>query len=179
LRAINPQNGEELWSSGGPSKLFYTSPLIANDVVIAMCGYGGPALAVRGGGQGDVTDSRRLWFHERNSQRVGSGVVVDGKVYILNDDGVAWCIDAVSGDVHWKHRLGGGPTWPSAVAVGKRVYFSNSRGTTYVVDANPEACKVLAENSLDGKTIHASPAVSNGEIFLRTHESLFCIAEAK
>jgi outer membrane protein assembly factor BamB len=178
LRAVDPISGEEIWSAGGATKLFYTSPLISKEAIVVMCGYGGPAYAVRGGGEGDVTESRRLWLHEKNSQRVGSGVIVDEKVYILNDDGVAWCIDVPTGEVHWKQRLGGGPTWPSAVAVGKTVYFSNSKGTVYVVEANPEECKVLEQNNTDGQTMHASPAISGGEIFLRTHASLFCIAEA-
>lgn len=175
LRAIDPTTGDEIWSCRGPSKLFYTSPIVSGDTIIAMCGFHGPAMAVRGGGQGDVTETHRLWLHtERNPQRVGSGVAVDGKVYILNDDGVAWCIDAATGEVHWKERLGRG-AWGSAIVAAGRIYVTDQSGTTYVVEPNASELKVLAKNPLDGKTVRASPAVSEGQIFLRSYERLYCI----
>lgn len=177
LFAVDPADGAEFWSCGGPSKLFYTSPLVAGEVIVAMCGFHGPAMAVRGGGAGDVTETHRLWVQkERNPQRVGSGVAIDGKVYILNEDGVAWCIDAASGEIHWKERLGGS-AWSSAVAVAGRVYFTNMSGVTYVIEPNATECKLLAKNSLDGKTMRASPAFSNGRVYLRSYEKLFCVSE--
>ena len=96
--------GEDIWSCGGASKLFYTSPLIAGDIVIAMCGYTGPAFAVKSGGSGDQTE-KRLWTHPKNPQRVGSGVVVDEYIYILNEPGIAWCLDAKTGEKKWEQRL--------------------------------------------------------------------------
>ncbi|HTN76671.1 MAG TPA: PQQ-binding-like beta-propeller repeat protein [Pirellulaceae bacterium] len=177
LRAVDPLTGEELWSCGGASKLFYTSALTSNDVVVVMCGYTGPAFAVRGGGEGDVTQSHRLWLHTvKNPQRVGSGVVVDGHVYILNEDGIAWCIDVVSGEVRWKERLGGGATWCSAVLVAGKIYFANTAGDTFIIEPNPQECRRLGKNSL-GELMRASPAVSNGELFLRTYAALYCIHE--
>lgn len=177
LYAVDPASGSELWSCAGPSKLFYTSPLIAGDVIVAMCGFHGPAMAVRGGGSGDVTETHRLWVHQqRNPQRVGSGVVVEGKVYILNEDGVAWCLDATSGEIHWKHRLGGN-AWSSAVAIAGRVYFTNTNGVTYVIEPSAKECKVLATNSLDGKVMRASPAFADGRAYLRSYEKLYCISE--
>jgi outer membrane protein assembly factor BamB len=179
LRAVDPLSGEEFWTCDGPSKLFYTSPLIAGDVIVVMSGYHGPAMAVRGGGAGDVTATHRLWLHtEKIPQRVGSGVVVDGKVYILNEDGVAWCIDAVSGEIHWKERLGG-QSWGSAVAVGDTIYFANMTGQTTVIKASAAKCDVLAKNALTGKTMRASPAINNGRIFLRDYEKLYCIESFK
>jgi outer membrane protein assembly factor BamB len=176
LRAVDPATGEEIWSCSGPSKLFYTSPIIAGDVIVAMCGYGGPAMAARGGGKGDVTDANRLWVHENNPQRVGSGVVVDGKVYLMNEDGLVWCIDAQSGEIHWKERVGGS-AWSSGVYAAGRLYFTDMQSRVYVIEPSAESCKVLAKNSLDGKTMRASPAFSNGEIFLRTDEALYCVSE--
>lgn len=177
LYALDPLDGAEIWSCSGASKLFYTSPLVAGDVIVAMCGFHGPAMAVRGGGSGDVTETHRLWVQkEKNPQRVGSGVVVDGKVYILNEDGVAWCLDATTGEIHWKERLGGS-AWSSAVAIAGRVYFTNMSGVTYAIEPSPKECKLLTKNSLDGKTMRASPAFSNGRAFLRSYEKLFCITE--
>jgi outer membrane protein assembly factor BamB len=176
LWAVDPRSGNELWSCGGPSKLFYTSPLIAGDIVIAMCGFTGPAIAVKAGGQGDQTD-KILWTHPKNPQRVGSGVVVDGNVYILNEPGIAWCLDANTGDKKWEQRLPGGVSWSSMDYVAGRLYVNNTAGTTMVLEPNPQECKVLAENKL-GETTRASPAFSNGQIFIRTYQNLYCI-EAK
>ena len=99
LRAVDPRTGEEIWSCGGLGDLVYTSPLIAGDIVISMSGYGGPALAVKSGGKGDVTETHRLWHHvmPKPPQRVGSGVVVDEHIYIHNEPYVS-CIDVRTGE---------------------------------------------------------------------------------
>jgi outer membrane protein assembly factor BamB len=177
LYAVDPRTGEEIWSCGGLDKLVYTSPLFAGEIVIAMCGYGGAAMAVKGGGQGDVTSTHRLWHHtQKNPQRVGSGVVVGDYIYILNEPGIAWCLEAKTGEKKWEQRISPN-TWSSMVHAAGRLYVCNKQGTTYVLEATPEECKVLAENKL-GESLDASPAFSNGQIFIRTHKSLHCI-EAK
>ena len=174
LRAVNPRTGDEIWSCGGLGDLVYTSPLIAGDIVIAMSGYGGPALAVKSGATGDVTESHRFWHHvmPKPPQRVGSGVVVGDYIYIHNQPSV-WCIQISTGEKKWERRLTG-ESWSSMVHAAGRLYVSNKKGDTHVLDPNPEECKILAENAL-GEQIEASPAFSNGQIFIRTHESLYCI----
>lgn len=172
LRAVEPRTGEEIWSCGGLSKLVYTSPLLSGDIVIAMCGYTGPAIAVKGGGRGDQTD-KILWTHAKNPQRVGSGVVVDGHIYILNEPGIAWCIDATTGEKKWEQRLGGGVSWSSMNHVAGRLYVNNTAGTTFVLEPSPTQCKIIAENKLDELT-RASPAYCDGQIFIRTYEHLYC-----
>ena len=177
LRAVDPKNGGEIWACGGLGKLVYTSPLVAGDVVISMSGYGGPALAVKGGGSGDVTDTHRLWLHDmKHPQRVGSGVVVDDHIYILNDNGIAYCIDVKTGARKWDQRIGSGGSWSSMVFVDGRIYVPNTAGTTLVLEPNPAECKLLAENPV-GETTRGSLAVSNGQVFLRTHQALYCIQE--
>lgn len=180
LRALDPKTGEEIWSCGGLSNnLVYTSPLIWKDTIIAMCGYGGPALAVKSGGRGDVTESHRLWTHaQKNPQRVGSGAIVDGHLYILNEPGIAWCLDVQTGDKKWEQRLGSGPSWCSMVHAAGRLYISNTAGTTFVLEPSTTECKILAENKL-GELIRASPAFSNNQIFIRTYENLYCIEQAE
>jgi len=175
LWAVDPKTGEEVWSCGGlDNKLVYTSPLIAGDLVVAMCGYGGPAMAVKGGGNGDVTQTNRLWHHtQKNPQRVGSGVVVGDYIFILNEPGIAWCLDVKTGDKKWEERISPN-TWSSMVHAAGRLYVANKQGTTYVLEPSPEGCRVLAENKL-GESLDASPAFSNGQIFIRTHQNLYCI----
>jgi outer membrane protein assembly factor BamB len=177
LRAVEPQTGEEVWSCDGLGDLVYTSPLIAGEIVIAMSGYGGPALAVRGGGSGNVTGTHRLWHHvdPKPPQRVGSGVVVAGHIFIRNEPSF-WCQEAASGERLWEKRLEtrGTRSWCSMTHVDGKLYVSNEAGTTYVLRPNTEECQVLAENKLD-ETTRASHAFSDGQIFMRTYEHLYCI----
>jgi len=178
LYALDPMSGEEVWSCGGLSnKLVYTTPLVAGDIVVAMCGYGGPAMAVRAGGKGDVTETHKLWTHPRNSQRVGSGVVVDGYVYILNEDGSCWCLDPKTGEKKWNQPRVSGVSWSSMTHAAGRIYVNNTDGTTFVIEPNPAEYKLLAENKL-GETTRATPAYADGRIYIRTYKNLHCI-EAK
>jgi outer membrane protein assembly factor BamB len=175
LYAVDPKTGNEIWSCGGLVKnLVYTSPLIAGDIVVAMCGYGGQAMAVKADGKGDVTETHRLWYHPQNPQRVGSGVVAGDYVYILHESGQAWCLDAKTGEKKWQERLEGGGTWSSMCHVDGRLYVINTAGTTTVLDPSPESMKVLGQNPL-GETTRGSLAFSDGQIFIRTHQNLYCI----
>ena len=177
LFAVDPRSGATIWSCGGLSKLVYTSPLVVDDIIVTMCGYHGPALAVRAGGEGDVTESRRLWLTEKpNPQRIGSGVVVGKHVYILNENGVAWCIDPATGETKWEQRAGQGKSWSSMNYAAGRLYVINMDGTTVVLDPDPTQCKIIAENPLGEQTC-ASLAFSNGEIFARTYKHVYCIGE--
>jgi outer membrane protein assembly factor BamB len=141
-----------------------------------MSGSLGPELAVRLGDQGDVTQTHRLWHQPRAPQRIGSGVIHQGHIYILNDSGVAECIELRTGKRVWKERLGG-KSWSSMVRSGDRLYAVSKKGDCHVVGASTKF-EVLATNSLAERT-YASLAVSGGELFIRTFENLWCIAEAK
>ena len=88
LYALDPLNGNEVWSCEGLGKLVYTSPLVSPQAIVAMSGYQGPAIAVKPGGKGDVTATHRLWIQDQKPpQRVGSGIIVDDYVYVLNAPG--------------------------------------------------------------------------------------------
>lgn len=176
LVALDPTNGNEVWRCEGLSPLSYTSPLFNEEMVVAMCGYGGPAIGVQRGGQGDVTETHRAWMtEEKNPQRVGSGVIRDGHIYIYNESGVAWCIHAASGAVLWKERLGG-KSWSSMVMADGVAYISNMDGITFVLRVSPEGCEVVAENDIH-EMVRGSLAFSDGQIFLRGYETLYCFEQ--
>ncbi|MBX9680981.1 MAG: PQQ-like beta-propeller repeat protein [Gemmataceae bacterium] len=176
LKAIDPANGKELWFCEGLSIYVYTSPLTNGDIAVAMSGYNGPALAVKLGGSGDITKDR-LWHHPKNTQRVGSGVIVGEHVYIVEENGMPHCYELKTGKEVWqvKSRPAGEKTWGSMVHADGRLYVMMHNGETVVLAANPKY-EVLAVNPL-GEDTHSTPIVSNGEIFLRTFKHLWCIAE--
>ncbi len=181
--AYDPETGSILWTVGGlPSPrgdLVYTSPLISGGVGVAMGGFMGPALAFKLGGSGDVTRSNRLWHAEKKQpQRIGSGVIVGKHIFMANaGPGTAQCIELETGKVIWQERLEANH-WGSLVLADGRLYVTDQKGTTTVFRPNPEKFEPIASNKL-GEPTNATPAFSDGEIFIRTNNQknghLFCI----
>jgi outer membrane protein assembly factor BamB len=153
------------------------SPLAAADgVIVSLSGYMGPGLALRGGGQGDVTATHRLWRHEHAPQRIGSGVIAGEHLYLVNEPGVAECLELKTGATVWKERLGQ-TTWSSLVLAGDRIYAPDQEGDCAVFRAAPRF-EFLARSSL-GELTRASFAVSRGEVFIRTDKHLWCFSAAR
>ncbi len=177
LAAYEPNSGKELWRCTGLNPLVYTSPIQSGDTVVAMGGFNGMAIGVRAGGTGDITETRRLWHHPKSPQRIGSGVMHEGRIFIHNDPGTAMCIDAKSGETLWTERLKGagktGVNWSSVLLADGNCYTITQGGDCFVFKAGP-TFELLSVNSL-GEASNASLAASNGELFIRTHEALWCI----
>lgn len=178
--AYDPGTGKELWRCDGLNELLYGSPIAGEGVVVAMGGFLGTTVAVKAGGNGDVTSTHRLWRQERTKNRLGSGVIHGGYIYILNTPGVAECIELKSGKVVWEERVkGAGPkseSWSSMVLAGERIYVLNQSGDTVVLKASPQF-EILAVNAIENELTNASHAISDGEIFIRTHKHLWRIGE--
>ena len=176
--SLDPQTGKEHWTCHGLNPLVYTSPLYADGIVVAMGGYSGKALAVKAGGSGDIT-TNRLWYHPKSPQRIASGVIHEGKIYILNDPGIAQCIDLKTGEQIWNERLKGpGPTgqnWSSLVLSEGHLYAVNQGGDALVFKASPKF-ELVSINPMGEKVI-ASIAVSDGHLFIRGHKHLFCVGK--
>src|SRR5260221_11425703 len=127
-----------------------------------MGGFGGSSLAVKTGGHGDVTETRRLWQIPKTRQRIGSGVISGDHIYVLDDPGIAECIELKTGKVVWEERLQGKApktdNWSSMVLSGDKLYVINQSGDAFVVRASPKF-EVLDSNAL-GETTQASIAPS-------------------
>jgi hypothetical protein len=179
LKGLDPKTGEELWLCNGLTKYAYTSPLFGNGVAVALSGYNGAALAVKLGGSGDITEDR-LWHHPKNTQRVGSGMVVGDYVYMIEENSVPHCYDLQTGEQVWKvEKRPGGTTWGSMVYANGRLYVLMRNGETLVFAASPKY-ELLARNSLGrGVATNSSLVISNSDIFIRTFSQLWCIGEQK
>lgn len=172
VRAYDPRTGRDLWSCQGLTKLVYTSPVATPEVVVAMSGYGGSALAVRPGGSGDVTATHRLWREPRSPQRIGSGVIIGDYFYVVNAPGTAECIEWKTGKSLWTERIGFA-SWGNLVYAAGRLYVTTKQGETVVMAASPKF-EILARSPLAEPTL-ASIAVSQGDLFIRTYNHLWCI----
>lgn len=180
VRGHAEADGRELWRVLGLNPLVYTSPVPAADKVIVMGGFNGSTLAIRTGGSGDVTATHRLWRDERSKKnRIGSAVVRDGHIYLVNMDGFFECLDLATGRQLWEERLDGpganDASWSSVTLAGDKIYALNRSGDGFVLRAAPKF-EVLATNTV-GEPLNASPALANGEIFIRTWKGLWCISE--
>jgi outer membrane protein assembly factor BamB len=178
----DPATGRELWRAGGlnPDKdLNYrivASPVVIGDVVLAPTRVK-PMLAIRAGGKGDVTQSHRVWSFD-NGPDVPTPATDGTHVYVVTDRGVAWALDAKTGRVvYGPERLRPGTYSASPVVADGRVYVTSEEGVTTVYKAGP-AFQVLAENVIDEYTL-SSPAVANGQIFVRTAGGLYAIGTAR
>jgi outer membrane protein assembly factor BamB len=178
LYGFDPANGKPLWHCNGLNTLIYADPLHAGDVLVAMGGFGGFSMGVKTGGMGDVTATHRLWLEKRSAQRIGSGVVKDGRIFMINEPGTVQCIDPATGRILWQERLkpesGNSSTWSSLLLSGDRIYAVTQRSDTIVFRAGA-AFEQLAVNSLDDGLTNASLVPANGDFFLRTHKHLWCI----
>ncbi len=176
----NPATGEELWRAGGlnPDKgrnyRIVASPVISGHLIYVSSRVR-PLIAFKAGGRGDITTSHRVWSTDQGPDVPTPAT--DGKyLFILNDRGIMWCRDAKTGEEIWgNQRVRAGTYSASPVIADGKVYVTSEDGVTTVIEAGPEF-KILAENDLADYTL-SSPAVSDGQIFLRTTKHLYCVGE--
>lgn len=181
VNAYDPDTGKILWTCDGirgpRGDLAYSDPIIGDGLVVYFGGFMGPALGFRLGGSGNVTATHRLWRIERNPQNIGTGVLIGPHVYKANaGPGTLQCVVAATGQETWQEKVPGGNHWGSVVHAAGRLYVTNQKGATHVFLPNPERLELVATNEL-GERSNSTPAFSDGEIFIRTFEHLYCIAD--
>ncbi len=174
LDAYDAHTGESLWTLGGMARECIPTPIVADDRVLATSGPGAATYSVRLGGRGDITESHVDWATTRGNPYVPSAILVGTRFYLVDDHGIASCLDAKSGKTLWRKRFEGDYT-ASPVAADGAVYFTNEVGTTLVLDANEDRYVELSRNTID-EPVYASPAIAGGRIYLRSATRLWCIA---
>ena len=172
--AYDPESGEEIWRvdyHDGFSNV--PRPVYGHGLVYIATGFQQPTLlAVRADGAGDVTQTHIAWTLRRGVPLTPSPLLVGDELYVVSDRGIVSCLDAKTGELHWRQRLGGNYSASPVFADG-RIYFQSEEGVTTVI-AQGKTFRRLAMNRLDGITL-ASMAVSGGSIFIRTHSHVYRI----
>ena len=176
----DPSNGKELWRADGlnPSNngsyRIVASPVVHGEMIVAPSRER-PMLALKVGGRGDVTNTHVLWSFN-NGPDVPTPVTDGTYVYAINDRGIMWCLDAKTGkEIYGRQRLRPATYSGSAVLADGKIYITDEDGVTSVVQAGPTFAK-LAENDLGEYTL-SSPAISDGQIFIRTESFLYAIGK--
>jgi outer membrane protein assembly factor BamB len=170
--ALRIRDGTAIWTVRGMQRECIPTPVVGHGLLYAVSGPKGTTLAIRPGGRGDVTDSHVVWSTHRGSPFVPSPVLWGDNYYVVDDRGIATCLDAHSGKLQWQKRLPGAFT-ASPIAGDEKIYFTNENGETIVV-AGGATYRELARNSLP-EAVYASGALSHGCLFLRTPQHLYCI----
>ena len=184
VRGYDPQTGKELWRfSERNTEVKMPTPVIAHDLIFITGGYpaGRPIFAVRTGATGDIslkegeeTNQFVAWRQARGSSYTGTPLAYGDYLYISSDNGIFTAYNARTGERVYQERL---PTSFSAspVAADGKIYLASEDGDVFVVRAGPKY-ELLATNSM-GEALMATPAISDGIIFLRSQGHVTAIAE--
>jgi outer membrane protein assembly factor BamB len=179
VRSYDFHTGELVWESSGMTMNTIPSPVAAEGIVFVASGFRGNALLAisLADAKGDITDSDSIvWSHDRDTPYVPSPLLYEDTLYFLkHNTGLLSSFDAKTGEVNYQMRLRDVPNvYASPVGAANRVYVTGREGKTVVLQ-HPEF-SILAVNSLDDG-FDASPAVVDGEIYLRGRKFLYCISQ--
>lgn len=173
VASYDPDNGKQHWFINGPTEQFVASMVYNGEHLFITGGY--PErhiLAIRPDGQGDVTDTHITWRTTRGAAYVPAPIIAGPYLLVVADSGIASCFEANTGKRLWMERLHGGHS-SSPVSADGHVYFVSDQGVTTVIRPGPEF-EIIAKNEI-GETVSSSPAISQGQIFIRSHKHLYCI----
>ncbi|MGA2661223.1 MAG: PQQ-binding-like beta-propeller repeat protein [Verrucomicrobiota bacterium] len=175
--AYDPRTGRELWRVRYDAWSAAPVPVYDQGLAFIISGFGGKTelLAVRADGQGDITDTQVAWRTDSMVSKTASPILVEGLLYMVNDEGLLTCLEAATGKQVWRGRIPGHYAASPIYADG-RLYFCNQQGTTTVIKPG-RSLEPLATNTLAGGFM-ASPAVARNSLFLRTKTGLYRIQAA-
>ncbi len=171
--SCDPADGKEIWRASYDGYSVIPRPVFGHGMIFLSSGYNVPTLyAIRVDGKGDVTETHIAWSAKKVAPHTPSMLLVGKELYAVSDSGLATCLDALTGKIHWSERIGGAFSASPFYADGK-VYFQSEQGVTTVVRAGT-TFEQISRSDLQEKTF-ASYAVADGAIYLRTETKLYRI----
>lgn len=175
VASFDPDTGKQHWIIDGPTEQFVASLVYNGDLLFMTCGF--PErhmMAIRPDGKGNVTDTHVVWRTTRSASYVPSPVSIGSHFLVVSDSGVASCFIAESGERLWNERL---PRRHSAsvIAANGLAYFLSDQGIMSVVRPGKDF-NLVARNEL-GEQCNASPAIYDGNFYIRGDKHLYRIGE--
>jgi len=184
MHGYDPRTGEELWRMSGSSLNTTPTPVSDNGLIYVTSGYRTrPIFAIRAGAAGDISlaagesaNEHVAWSSPRDGPYIASPLVYRGYLYVVSANGVLTVFDADTGAPAYKRRIGdrGGAYSASPIAADGRIYLTSEDGDIFVVRAGPEY-ELLAINRM-GEVCLATPAISAGQMFIRTTQRLVAVS---
>ncbi|MEO1994674.1 MAG: PQQ-binding-like beta-propeller repeat protein [Planctomycetaceae bacterium] len=179
VTSLKPETGDVNWFTGEFPLRTVASPVYGGGLITATCGGGGVGkllIAIDPNGKGAVADTHVKYRIDRNLPYVPTPVVYQDHIYLWNDNGVVRCLDVRTGKNLWTQRIGGNYSG-SPICISGRLYCMSEAGDVVVLAASPKF-QQLATNPL-GDGSHSTPAVAQGQLYLRTFHKLFCIGKSE
>src|SRR5580698_1116381 len=178
VHSYDLETGKPIWEVAGLGQNTIPAPVAGDGMVFVMSGFRNPnLLAVKLGREGDLTGTDAIvWQNQRGNSYTASPVLHDGKLYVVTDSGLLSCFDAKTGKAYYQQQRLPKPYnfKASPVGVNGKLYIATEEGDVVVVKMG-ETYEVLATNTLEGQTFIGTPAIADGEIYLRGQNTLFCI----
>jgi outer membrane protein assembly factor BamB len=179
IHSYNPENGAPIWNINGPTEQYVASLVYGDGLFFMTAGFPDfHNLAIRPDGQGDITKTHIVWHEAKtkaiNASYVPSPLAVGKFFYMISDKGYLSCFQAKSGERSFMEKLGRHHSASPVLGDG-RVYLTDDDGITYVLSGDGKF-NVLARNELR-EECYASPAIANGQVFIRTLHNLYCIGK--
>jgi outer membrane protein assembly factor BamB len=174
IASYNPTDGSKYWFVSGPSEDFCSSPVYNEKTGLVLVSSAWPQrilVAIKPDGEGDVSKSHVVWQSKEGAYYVPSPVYFDNLLFTTMTTGKVHCIDATTGKILWIENMG--MQYSSPVIADGLVYMPNDNGVITVIKPGPKF-EYIAKNSI-GEKMFASPGISNGKIYLRGYQHLFCI----
>lgn len=172
--SLNPRSGKLKWFAETDVDTNSCPAAVSQDgIVYVIGGRSGGRIAIRTGGKGDVGESKVLWSRQGGSY-VPSPILHNGHLYWINDQGIAYCVDANTGEEVSKKRLGR-QFYASTVLVNDKLYVVSRFDGTYILEATPELAQIAHNTLGDNSDFSANPSVSDGQLILRSDTYLYCI----
>lgn len=175
ISSYNPNDGSKYWFVTGPSEDYCSSPVYNEKTGLIYVSSAWPQriiVAIKPDGSGDVTKSHVVWQSREGAFYVPSPVTTGNYLFTTMTTGKVHCMDAATGKIVWIQDLG--IQYPSPVLANGLVYMPNDNGVITVIKPG-EKFEYVSKNSI-GEKMFASPAISNGKIYLRGFRHLFCIS---
>jgi outer membrane protein assembly factor BamB len=178
VHAYDLETGKPIWEVAGLGQNTIPAPVAADGMIYLMSGYRNPNLmAIKLGREGDLTGTDAIvWQNQKGNSYTASPVLHDGKLYVVTDSGMLSCFDAKTGKAFYQQQRLPKPYnfKASPVGVNGKLYLATEEGDVVIVKMGA-TYEVLATNTLEGQTFIGTPAVADGEIYLRGQNTLFCI----
>ncbi|MCP4262146.1 MAG: PQQ-binding-like beta-propeller repeat protein [Planctomycetes bacterium] len=174
VASFDPDTGEQLWKVDGPSEEFVATPVYSERTGLVYISSSWPKrflLAIRPDGKGNVTETHIVWQDTKGAPYVPSMIVAGDFLLSVNRAGTAFCYEAATGKVLWQQKLGRHHASP--VLVDGRLFYINDNGQVNVIKPGVEFERIATYEL--GESCYASPAISDGQVFIRGFQHLFCI----
>ena len=186
IYGYDPATGKELWRLGGSSKITAPTPIFSDDLIVVCSGRGpeAPIFAIKTGANGDITlpdkqtsSESIAWSKTRRGPYMPTPIIYQGYLYTLQNNGRLDCYELQSGKEIYRERIShaGGGFSASPIAADGKIYLPSEDGDIFVVNAGADF-KLIATNNM-GELLMATPAISEGMMYVRAEHHLFAIGQ--